>query len=52
LAHSEAGRVPNIDNLNFSAADIEYDDKLGINPKVYAAGDATLKLGHAQTVLP
>lgn len=50
-----AGRVPNIDNLNLSAADIEYDNKFGIkvneylqsisNANVYAAGDATLNLG-------
>lgn len=50
-----SGRVPNIDNLNLSAADIEYDNKYGIkvneylqsisNPNVYAAGDATLNLG-------
>ncbi|MGH9953217.1 MAG: dihydrolipoyl dehydrogenase family protein, partial [Nitrososphaeraceae archaeon] len=50
-----AGRIPNIDNLNLSAADIEYDNKYGIkvneflqsisNPNVYSAGDATLNLG-------
>ncbi|MPZ05427.1 MAG: NAD(P)/FAD-dependent oxidoreductase [Nitrososphaeraceae archaeon] len=50
-----AGRIPNIDNLNLSAADIEYDNRHGIkvneylqsisNPNVYAAGDATLNLG-------
>jgi glutathione reductase (NADPH) len=50
-----AGRVPNIENLNLSAADIEYDNKLGIkvneylqsvsNSNVYVAGDATLNLG-------
>jgi len=50
-----AGRIPQIDELKLETADIEYDNKNGIkvneylqsisNPKIYAAGDATLNLG-------
>lgn len=50
-----AGRIPQIDELKLEKAHIEYDNKNGIkvneylqsisNPKIYAAGDATLNLG-------
>ena len=43
-----AGRVPNVENLNLEAADVQYDSRRGVvvndrlqttNPNIYAAGD-------------
>jgi len=47
-----AGRVPNVENLGLEAAGVDYDSRAGVqvndrlrttNPKIYAAGDVSMK---------
>jgi len=59
LAINAAGRVPELDDLNLAVAEVNYDDKRGIevneflqsvsNPNVYAAGDSASSEGLSLT---